>query len=68
MIPHDPADGSLLFIDGPLHVFVDRNAQGIDIMAAYERVGRLVRVAACELQNERERNSNATDGRGVTPG
>ena len=58
----------ILFIDGPIRVFVDRTAQGIDIMAAYERVGHLVRVAACELQNERERNSDATDGRGVTPG
>jgi len=61
-VTHDIADGSLLFIDGPLKVFVERTGTGLEIMEAYERIGRYVRVAACELQNERERKQDATNG------
>lgn len=42
----------LLFIDGPLSLYI-REAEPQEILDAYERLGRLVKVAAAELNKEK---------------
>jgi len=44
----DIYNNMLLFIDGPLHLYIER-VKGKDILAAYERLGRMVQAAAEEL-------------------
>ena len=46
--PRDWADGALLFVDGPLALYI-REAPEEDILDAYERLGKLVAVAAKQL-------------------
>ena len=60
-LPLEIGPASLLFIDGPVHVFIDSEAPGIEIMEAYERLGRLVRVAACQAQTRREEKERDTN-------
>lgn len=48
-------DSRLCFFDGPVAVFLKETSTATEIMAAYERIGRLVRVAVCLLENEKER-------------
>ena len=60
-LPLEIGPASLLFIDGPVYVFIDGEAPGIEIMEAYERLGRLVRVAACQNQTRREEKERDTN-------
>lgn len=58
----DHLNARCAFYDGPVTVFV-HEGPAIQIMEAYERLGRLVRIAACTMENDRkeQRRKEALD-------
>lgn len=62
-------DSSLVFIDGPLTLYIKEKPEQ-EILDAYTRLGRLVTVAARQLQNRisaRGAMPEPTDDRGGSP-
>lgn len=46
-------EGTVLFIDGPIQVFISPGASGEEILQAWARVERYVKVAAVQLDRRR---------------
>ena len=58
--PSTLPEGTILFIDGPLQVFITAPATEEEILLAWRRVERYVKVAAVQL--ERRKQKVAADG------